>query len=168
MCLVNSYGVFIAMIEKILLLCLMLGASFSVSAKDPDGFYAVQELFDGISTRNHEKISHNVSPDFQLLEVGEVWNLKDLITALKSIDPKITRRSFFKVIDYRVMVNVVTVSYWNKAMMQNGQNTEVKIWLESAVLKKDNEQWRIHLLHSTRLTADNYPKTIEYEEYIGD
>jgi len=156
------------MIRTLILMCLISLFSVSVPAKDTESFHAIKEFFDGISSLNQEKISHNVSHDFQLLEVGEVWALKDLLEALKGFGGEMSRRNFFKVIDCRVMGDIVSVSYWNKAVVQEGSQIKVKVWLESALLIRDETHWRIHLLHSTRLPPESYPKGVNYEEYITD
>jgi ketosteroid isomerase-like protein len=94
--------------------------------------------------------------------------LKDLLSVLKDSEGTVNRRNFFKIIEYRELGDIVTVSYWNKAMLQQGQETEVKIWLESVVLKETRGQWRIHVLHSTRLNTEHYPEDVDYEEYNRD
>jgi hypothetical protein len=69
---IYDYGVPMKINARSFLLCLLTVTPLAVSAKGSEGFYAVQELFEGIATFNYEKISRNVSQDFQLLEVGEV------------------------------------------------------------------------------------------------
>ena len=57
------------------------------------------------------------------------------------------------------------VSYWNKAKFVKGDEEFLMGWLESAVLVKENSQWRIQMLHSTRIKLDKFPKNIAMTEF---
>ena len=49
----------------------------------------------------------------------------------------------------------------------NRQNEQIisRAWLESAILVRDGDFWRLQMLHSTRIDPDNMPADIELTEY---
>jgi hypothetical protein len=57
------------------------------------------------------------------------------------------------------------VSYWNKATFNNGQEESAVAWLESAVMIKMGSEWKIQMLHSTRIKAESISKHILLTEY---
>ncbi|MGB2742710.1 MAG: nuclear transport factor 2 family protein [Cognaticolwellia sp.] len=148
-------------IQILFLFVSLLVSATSFGQESP--FKAVQDLFSAMSQVNHAKMKNIVTNDFQLLEDGENWNITDLI---KVVNPsKYYRKNYFNVIATKVSGDVAWVSYWNKATFTKGELIEEVVWLESAVLIKDNEAWKIQLLHSTKIKPENLPKHIVLTEY---
>jgi len=127
-------------------------------------FRPVQDLFSAMSAIDHVKMKKVVTEDFQLLEAGEDWDIADLINVVNFSEYK--RRNYFGVIKTKVSGDMAWVSYWNKATFNNGQNESAVAWLESAVMIKVGNEWRIQMLHSTRIKAESIPKNILLNEYI--
>jgi hypothetical protein len=117
-----------------------------------------------MSAADHLKMKAVVTDDFQLLEAGEDWSLTDLINVVKPSEYK--RRNYFSVIKTRVYSDVAWVSYWNKATFNNGKEESTVAWLESAVMVKVAGQWKMQMLHSTRIKAESIPKDILLSEYV--
>ena len=150
--------------RKIQILFLLVSLLVSATSfGQENAFKVVQDLFSAMSQVNHEKMKDSVTNDFQLLEDGENWNLTDLI---KVVNPsEYYRKNYFNVITTKVSGDVAWVSYWNKATFTKGELIEEVVWLESAVLIKDNKVWKIQLLHSTKIKPENLPKHIVLTEY---
>jgi len=128
-------------------------------------FKPVQALFSAMSAVNHAKMKDVVTQDFQLLEVGEDWNIDDLANVVKPSTYK--RRNYFGVIKTKISGDMAWVSYWNKATFNNGENESTVAWLESAVMIKVDNQWKVQMLHSTRIKVENIPKHVLLKEYLG-
>jgi hypothetical protein len=128
-------------------------------------FKPVQVLFSAMSAIDHVKMKSVVTNDFQLLEAGEDWRIDDLINVVKSSEYK--RRNFFGVIKTKISGDMAWVSYWNKATFNNGQEESAVAWLESAVMIKMGSEWKIQMLHSTRIKAESIPKGILLNEYVN-
>jgi len=108
-------------------------------------------------------------PDFHLLEVGEIWDMDKLVSAVISGEGRPTRQNFFAVINSRTSGDKAWVSYWNRAVFTfpNGQTQNIN-WLESAVLVRSGEGWLIEMLHSTRLGAkQQIPDSVALQEYVA-
>ncbi len=148
---------------KLLLLFITLTVNSAAFGNDKP-FEPVQALFSAMSAVDHVEMKSLVTSDFQLLEAGEDWTIEDLI---KVINPsKYKRRNYFNVINTKVIGQVAWVSYWNKANFNNGKDSESAAWLESAIMIKNNGDWKIQLLHSTRIKPESIPKHITLTEYV--
>lgn len=150
--------------RKIQLFIIFISLTISASSFGQDNpFKAVQNLFSAISEVNHTKMKNVVTNDFQLLEVGEDWDINDLI---KVVNPsEYTRKNYFNVIKTKINDDFAWVSYWNKATFTKGELVENVVWLESAVIIKDGNNWKIQMLHSTKIKPENLPSNIVLTEY---
>lgn len=109
-------------------------------------------LFDGFAELNIEKVVQNSAPDIIILEHGEVWtrdSIRQKMAFFKSLNP--TRVNSLKFLKTEITGNDAWVIYDNRALITiNGQKYEY-IWLESAVLVRLGNNWKVKMLHSTRL-----------------
>lgn len=151
--------------KTFLILCILFFNVSEASEKSP--FNSVQNLFSAMSAFDDSKMKAVVTKDFQLLEAGEVWDIHMLIKAIMPNGNTYKRRNYFGIINVVSKKEVVWISYWNRATfsMQN-KNSEAS-WLESVVLVKENENWKIQLLHSTKVSSDNIPSDVELIEYVN-
>lgn len=139
--------------------------SASDSVNGMPAFKAVQEFFAGLATFDENRMRDNMTNDFELLEVGEVWDADKLVNAVLPYKGMIKRQNFFDLITYKQNGDTVWVSYWNKAKKQTSKGEEQDLWLESAVIIKTDEDWKIQMLHSTGITDTDLPADISFTEY---
>jgi hypothetical protein len=104
-----------------------------------------------------------VTSDLQLLEVGEDWDIDDLVEVVTPSE--FARRNYFNVLKVKTSDEMAWVSYWNKATFTKGELVETVVWLESAVLIRDDNEWKIQMLHSTRIRPEDLPKDIVLTEH---
>ena len=107
-----------------------------------------------------------VTDDFQLLEDGEVWDIETLISAIKPGENSYVRRNFFSRITTEKNGDVVWVSYWNKATFKMRDDERERVWLESVVLINDSGEWKVQLMHSTPVPAEDVPENVEFQEHV--
>ncbi|MVM40745.1 DUF4440 domain-containing protein [Spirosoma sp. HMF3257] len=112
----------------------------------------VNGFFQALSDEDIPSLRSYCRTNFTLLESGEIWSLDTLEAKIKPYFGKGARR--INTIDFKKIViqgPTAWVVYFNQAAMDlNGQKGTIN-WLESAVLSKEKNQWRIALLHSTTL-----------------
>lgn len=110
------------------------------------------KFFDGIAELDFTKMKQYATKDVIVLESGAVWSMDSLtkfLAPLKSMNFKRTNELRF--IQTEVKGNTAWVIYNNTANMTiNGQQRNIN-WLESALLLKEDNVWKIKLLHSTTL-----------------
>ena len=142
--------------NKILLLLsasFIINLSTAVAQSDEIAIkQSITKLFDGLSLLDEAAIREELTDDFQLLEDGHVWNADSLVSVLQKVDKatfsRINRFEFLKV---EQKGNFAWVSYFNYAgITVKDRNYNLK-WLESAVLLKTRNRWRIAFLHSSRI-----------------
>ncbi len=161
------------MLQKYLVLVLILISTNSFAGEPTPPFNAVQRMFSAMSAFDYPGIRAATTDDFHILEAGEIGDADILINAVKSAENRykdkgtFSRRNFFSVIRTETKKDVVWVSYWNKAVYTSaeGEGRDV-IWLESAVMLKVNDEWKVQLLHSTPLgPTQKLPDDVVLEEY---
>ena len=136
-----------------------------VKAQDHPAFQPVKELFAAMSKHDGKAMQETSTEDFQLLEHGEDWTMQKLVDAVQPNGKPYVRKNFFSQIRARQEGNVAWVSYWNKAQISREGALRTVVWLESAVVVKENDRWKIQMMHSTRLDSDKYPKNIDWVQF---
>ncbi len=145
--------------------CCVLFSITTATAADHPAFQPVKELFAAMSKQDGKAMQETATADFQLLEHGEDWTMQRLIEAVQPKGKPYVRKNFFNQIRAREIGNVAWVSYWNKAEIQSEGGTRIIVWLESAVVVKEGDRWKIQLLHSTRVDPERHPKNIDWIQY---
>lgn len=143
-------------------LCGVLFLSGFVDAADHPAFQPVKELFAAMSKHDGKAMQETSTDDFQLLEHGEDWTMQQLVDAVQPKGKPYVRKNFFNQIRAYQKGDVAWISYWNKAEITRDGGLRTVVWLESAVVVKEDNRWKVQLMHSTRLEPDKYPKGIEW------
>lgn len=146
-------------------LCGVFLLSGMVEAADHPAFQSVKELFAAMSNHDGKAMQETSTEDFQLLEHGEDWTMQKLVDAVQPKGKPYERKNFFKQIQARQKGDVAWVSYWNKAEIRRESELRTVVWLESAVMVREGDRWKVQLMHSTRLEPDNYPKNMEWVQF---
>jgi hypothetical protein len=112
----------------------------------------VIDFFEGLSITDINKIRSTCTDDIKILETGLVWNFDSLALRLQKKRPADFKRiNQLDFLETHIKKDVAWLYYWNKATITaNNMNFEVK-WLESAVLRREKDGWKIQLLHSTEV-----------------
>ena len=135
-----------------LLLVVAISTNLKAQTESKKIEQTVTGFFNGMSLYHGDSLKYYSTPDFQLLENGEVWDMHKLISV---IEPRkklnITRINQFSFIRIEIKGKMGWVSYHNTAEFSQGEKNQVVNWLESAVLIKQKGRWKIQLLHSSKL-----------------
>ena len=109
-------------------------------------------MFKGLADLSIDQIRNTSTEDLIILEHGEIWNMDTIVAKvneLKALNP--VRVNSFDFVKTEVRDNTAWVAYHNKAIItMNGQKVQYH-WLESAVLVKQGNDWKVKMLQSTRL-----------------
>ena len=105
------------------------------------------------SDLDHTKISKYHTKDFVLLENGAIWNndsIQNYTVKEKLSKPTYVRINRFDFVKSEHKQNSIWIAYHNYAAFVKGKDTLAKAhWLESVVAVKENNKWKLQLLHST-------------------
>ncbi len=113
----------------------------------------VINFFESLSNRDSISLKNCSTHDIVLFENGKIWNADTLILKTMILN---TATDFKRIntIDFiNTIINKSTAwSTYNlhSEITRNGKQTTVQ-WMETVVLIKDKKQWKINVLHSTRL-----------------
>lgn len=110
----------------------------------------IVRFFDGLSALNDDKIRAEVMDDFVLLEDGMYWNTDSLLRAISPMkNVSFTRKNNFIFYKTDLRKDVAWVSYDNVAdVTVNGRPMKWH-WLESVVVVKTRNGWKLAQMHST-------------------
>lgn len=145
------------------LLALFLCSTGVAEAADHPALEPVKALFAAMSKQDGKAMQDTSTRDFQLLEHGEEWTMQKLIAVVQANGQPRERKNFFKQIRARQSGDLAWVSYWNKAEIRRLKELRTIVWLESAVMAKVDGEWKIQMLHSTRVEPDKHPKNIKWD-----
>ncbi|HEY6435800.1 MAG TPA: nuclear transport factor 2 family protein, partial [Ignavibacteriaceae bacterium] len=112
------------------------------------------QLFDGFSQLDHTKITRQTTPDFMLLENGMVWNNDTIvkkITLSKNKYESFSRVNRIEFIRTEIRGKTAWTCFYNEANIRMDSTTRSVRWLESAVLIKKKNEWKVQQFHSTVL-----------------
>lgn len=112
-------------------------------------------FFGALAELNVDKAGSFCASDVTILESGEVWTFDSLavrIKTRKATPVNFSRLNNFHFIETKKLGETAWISYFNEAKITSAGRTVTVKWLESVVLKKLKNEWRISLLHSTELS----------------
>jgi hypothetical protein len=136
-------------------LCINLLVSQAQQNPTPDQLAAqkpVIDFFEGLSVTDINKIRSTCTDDVKILETGLIWNFDSLALRLQKKRPADFKRiNQLDFLETHIKKDVAWLYYWNQATITANSKTFVVKWLESAVLRKQKDGWKIQLLHSTEI-----------------
>ena len=112
---------------------------------------AIRSMYAALTADDLDKFRALTAPDFYAFDVGKRFTgdaLMDLIKAAH-VAGKVY---VWTVTDPEVHVqgDIAWITYVNKGSIKDASGTKDVTWLESAVLRKEKDIWRIQFFHSTR------------------
>ncbi len=146
--------------KYLLILCVFSISLSGIKAQKPNSsdeekiHGAVLGVFDGLATLSIATVKSFCTPTCIILESGKIWNLDTIDLKMKSLPAKpglYTRVNHLDFLDSKINGDCAWIYYANQAVITMGGKTSVVRWLESAFLKKEKNEWKIQLLHSTEL-----------------
>jgi hypothetical protein len=134
----------------------LLGTFVNAQKKPSADELAVQQtihnVFEAFSEISISKMEKALTADAAILEHGEVWTLDSVRSYFEKPKPadfkRINTLEFFQT---EVTKDMAFVSYHNTAAFHTDKRDWSVKWLESAVLVKQGNAWKVKMLHSTRL-----------------
>jgi ketosteroid isomerase-like protein len=129
----------------------LLKAQEKQSSDEHDVQQTVINIFDALSKRDSVMLKANCAADILLFENGKVWNIDTMMGAIMNLKKlnDYTRINKIDFIHTEIHNDVAWTTYNNQAeIISNGSSRKVK-WVETVILEKKKENWKIKVLHST-------------------
>lgn len=115
--------------------------------------HAIENLFAALTNADTAAMKTFTTSDVRFYEYGQVWTMDTLIHKViksKSI-PDFKRTNKFEFVNTTINKNTAWVTYYLQSVFTRNGKEEMVKWMETVVLIKDRKQWKIDVLHSTRL-----------------
>jgi len=113
----------------------------------------IENLFAALTNADTTAMKNFTTSTVRFYEYGEVWPMDTLISKVmksKSI-PDFKRTNQFEFVNATINKNTAWVTYYLQSIFTRNGKEELVKWMETVVLIKDKKQWKIDVLHSTRL-----------------
>ena len=113
---------------------------------------AVRSMFAALSAEDIPKLHAAIAPDFYAFEAGGRITGDALIDLMKKAHAA-GKVYVWTVNEPEVHIDgsMAWVTYINRGSIKDASETKNVSWLESAVLRKEKDNWRIQFFHSTRV-----------------
>ena len=114
---------------------------------------AVVKMFEALSNRDSVSLKAYCTADITLYEYGQVWNMDSLIHKVITLNTAadFKRSNTFDFIHSETDKNTAWVTYRLRSEITLGSKEIIAEWLETVVLAKQRNQWKVKHLHSTLL-----------------
>jgi ketosteroid isomerase-like protein/quercetin dioxygenase-like cupin family protein len=112
---------------------------------------AIIKMFDALSARDAAALRNQCTTDVRFYEYGQSWTADTLINKAitKNTATDFKRINKFDFISTNVKPDVAWITYnLHSEITSNGKHVDV-YWLETVVLVKEEEKWKVKALHST-------------------
>lgn len=141
--------------KSLLLLILIVVAAASIaqtlSKQDQSVQQTIQNLFTALSNNDTAGLRLHSSADVKFYEYGQVWTIDTLIQKVmfagKAAD--YIRTNKFDFVNTTINGNTAWATYYLQSEITRNGKQELVKWIETVVLVKLKNQWKIKLLHST-------------------
>ncbi len=116
----------------------------------------VVDMFDALAKRDTTTLKIYCTEDMILLEDREVWTLDTLtLKVSQNKDTSYNRVNKMDFIETKIEGKTAWTCYYNQAnITRKGKQVMVR-WLETAILIKDKQKWKMRVLHSTTIERKN-------------
>ncbi len=140
---------------KLLLIALLLSASANaqITQEQKTVQQTVEDMFATLTNADTAALKTFVTANVHFYEYGQVWTIDTLIQKVmqSTSTPGFKRSNSFNFVSTAINKNTAWVTYYlQSTFTRNGKEDIVK-WMETVVLIKEKKQWKINVLHSTRI-----------------
>ncbi len=140
---------------KILLIALLFSATANAQTTQEEKRVqqAVENMFATLTNADTAALKTFVTADVHFYEYGQVWTIDTMIQKViqSTSAPGFKRTNSFEFVSTAIHKNTAWVTYYlQSTFTRNGKEDVVK-WMETVILIKEKKQWKINVLHSTRL-----------------
>jgi len=136
-----------------LLFTAMVHAQITLTPEQITVQQTIENLFAALTNVDTTAMKNFTTSTVRFYEYGEVWPMDTLISKVmksKSI-PDFKRTNQFEFVNATINKNTAWATYYLQSNFTRNGKEELVKWMETVVLIKDKKQWKIDVLHSTRL-----------------
>jgi SnoaL-like domain len=113
----------------------------------------IENMFATLTNTDTAALKTYVITNVHFYEYGQVWTIDSLIQKViqSSSSPGFKRTNSFEFVSTSINKKTAWVTYYLQSVFtRNGKEETIK-WMETVVLLKEKNNWKITVLHSTRI-----------------
>lgn len=113
----------------------------------------IENMFTALSHSDTSALKKYVTHDVNFFEYGQIWNRDTIVhkALLGKAIPDFNRINSFEYVSTNINQKTAWVTYYLQSTITKGGKEEIVKWLETVILIRNGNQWKINVLHSTRL-----------------
>ncbi len=116
----------------------------------------IVKLFTALSNSDTTGLKLYSTSNVKLYEYGQIWTIDTLIQKMmmsKTIKD-FKRINSFEFINTTISKKTAWITYYLQSTITRNGKQEIIKWMETVILLKEKKQWKINVLHSTRLVKN--------------
>lgn len=144
---------------KSLFIALLLSATVqaqSSTGEQPAVQQTIEKMFTTLTNADTAQLKLYCTADVKFYEYGQIWTIDTLIHKVmqsKSI-PDFKRINSFEFVNISIRQKTAWVTYYLQSTFTRNGKKELIKWMETVVLLKEKKNWKVTVLHSTRLPGN--------------
>ncbi|HRG79238.1 MAG TPA: nuclear transport factor 2 family protein [Cyclobacteriaceae bacterium] len=113
----------------------------------------IENMFTALSHSDTSALKMYVTEDVNFFEYGQIWNRDTIVhkALLGKTIPDFKRINSFEYVSTNINQKTAWVTYYLQSTITKRGKEEIVKWLETVILIRNGNQWKINVLHSTRL-----------------
>lgn len=139
---------------KLLLITLLFPAIVNAQTEEQKTVQqTIEKLFATLANTDTAALKTFVTADVRFYEYGQAWTIDSLIRIVspKTAIPDFKRTNHFTFVKTTIRKNTAWVTYYLQSDITASGKEQTAYWMETVILLKQRKQWKIDVLHSTRL-----------------
>lgn len=114
---------------------------------------AIKDTYAAYSSFDEQKYRATTTHDFILLEQGELFDREGDVATMPKPDAGFRRKDHFSFNSVKVEGDIAYAVYTLRSEIYDDvEGARSREWLESAILRRVDDRWKMALLHSTRVS----------------
>jgi quercetin dioxygenase-like cupin family protein len=111
----------------------------------------ITNVFNALSDRDAASLKNYCTADVRFYEYGQTWTIDTLINRAitKNVAPDFKRTNRFEFVNTTIQGNTAWGTYNLYSEVTSNEKTAALQWLETVVMIREENKWRLKVLHST-------------------
>jgi SnoaL-like domain len=116
----------------------------------------IENMFTALSQSDTVALKLYVTDNVNFFEYGQIWNRDTIVhkAMLGKTIPDFNRINSFQYVSTTIRQKTAWVTYYLQSTITKNRKKEIVKWLETVILINTGNQWKINVLHSTRLVSN--------------
>lgn len=145
--------------KKFLFIALLFPASVfaqTISKEEKAAQQTVEKMFATLTNTDTTALKLYCTTNVKFYEYGQIWTIDTLIQKVMQTKfiPDFKRTNSFEFVNTIINKRIAWTTYYLQSTFTRNGKEEIIKWMETIVLVKEKKNWKINVLHSTRISKN--------------